>query len=79
MYMFGGEKYKIHLDFIWEFPGSPVVDSVLPLQGHRLLPGRGTKISSATLCSQKQTKIHLDFIIKCIVMSVFEIFNDGCP
>ena len=28
MCMFGeGEKHKIHLDFIWEFPGNPVVDS----------------------------------------------------
>ena len=42
MCMFGeGEKHKIHLDFIWEFPGNPVVDSVLPLQGAQVAPWSG--------------------------------------
>ena len=41
----------------WDFPGGPVMKTLLPLQGVSSIQGRGTKIPHASPPSQVKNKI----------------------
>ena len=59
-----------------EFPGSPVVGTpCFHCQGLGLIPGRGTKIPQAALCSQKKNKQTNKTTEQVVTPAEFDIYK----